>query len=68
MTDPALRILVVDDEPAILRFLRGSLASHATVFEAATGREAISAVMAPAMVSSRSAHDAAPASTVRPSG
>jgi two-component system KDP operon response regulator KdpE len=46
MTDPALRILVVDDEPAILRFLRASLASHATVFEAATGREAVSAVTA----------------------
>jgi two-component system KDP operon response regulator KdpE len=46
MTDPALRILVVDDEPAILRFLRASLASLGTVFEAATGREAISAVTA----------------------
>jgi len=46
MTDPAPRILVVDDEPAIRRFLRASLAAHATLFEAATGREALSAVMA----------------------
>jgi two-component system KDP operon response regulator KdpE len=46
VTEAALRILVVDDEPAIRRFLRASLASHATVFEAATGREALSAVPA----------------------
>ena len=46
MTDSVLRILVVDDEPAIRRFLRASLASHATLFEAATGQDALNAVAA----------------------
>jgi len=46
MTDSVLRILVVDDEPAIRRFLRASLAPHATLFEAATGQDALNAVAA----------------------
>lgn len=46
MTEPGLRILVVDDEPAIRRFLRASLAAYATLFEAATGREALDGVVA----------------------
>ena len=41
------RVLVVDDEPAIRRFLRASLTAHGyVVFEAETGREALSAVVA----------------------
>jgi two-component system KDP operon response regulator KdpE len=40
-----LRILVVDDEPAIQRFLRTSLASHGyVVFTASTGQEALQRV------------------------
>jgi two-component system KDP operon response regulator KdpE len=40
-----LRILVVDDEPAIQRFLRTSLASHGyAVFTASTGQEALQRV------------------------
>jgi two-component system KDP operon response regulator KdpE len=46
MTEPGLRVLVVDDEPAIRRFLRASLSPHATLFEAATGREALDGVVA----------------------
>lgn len=47
MSEPALRILVVDDEPAVRRFLRASLSSHGhEVLEAATGQEALSAVLA----------------------
>ncbi len=47
MSEPALHILVVDDEPTIRRFLRASLASHGhEVLEAATGQEALSAVLA----------------------
>lgn len=47
MTDTPLRVLIVDDERAIRRFLRASLAAHGyTVFEAADGREALSAVLA----------------------
>ena len=39
--DP-LRVLVVDDEPAILRFLRAGLAAQGfTVSEAPTGRAAL---------------------------
>ncbi len=38
----SLRILVVDDEKAIRRFLKASLSSHGyNVFESATGREAL---------------------------
>jgi two-component system KDP operon response regulator KdpE len=39
------RILVVDDERAIRRFLRASLSSHGhTIFEASSGAEALAAV------------------------
>jgi two-component system KDP operon response regulator KdpE len=42
MTDNTTRILVVDDEQAIRRYLRVSLAAHGyELFEAATGHEAI---------------------------
>ncbi len=42
-----LRVLVVDDEPAIRRFLRVSLAAHGcTVFEAINGQEALAGVAA----------------------
>jgi len=41
------RVLVVDDEPAIRRFLRASLSAHDyVVFEADTGQDALSAVTA----------------------
>jgi two-component system KDP operon response regulator KdpE len=41
------RVLVVDDEPAIRRFLRTALEANAyVVFEASTGSEAVSGVMA----------------------
>src|SRR5512141_2034189 len=47
MIELKLRVLVVDDEPAIRRFLRTSLTAHGNeVFEAATGGEALSAVVA----------------------
>ena len=43
MSEGNPRVLVVDDEQAILRFLRVALESQAyTVFEAATGQEALS--------------------------
>lgn len=46
MTENALRVLVVDDERAIRRFLRTSLAAHGyAVYEASTGQEALSAVV-----------------------
>lgn len=46
MTETGLRVLVVDDERAIRRFLRASLTAHGyTVFEASTGQEALSAVL-----------------------
>lgn len=44
MNDPSLRILVVDDERAIRRFLKVSLGSQHTVFEAANGEEALQVV------------------------
>lgn len=45
MTEGGLRILIVDDERAIRRFLRASLVTHGhTLFEAATGREALASV------------------------
>lgn len=45
MNDTGLRVLVVDDEPAIRRFLHTSLTAHGyTVLEAATGQAALSAV------------------------
>jgi two-component system KDP operon response regulator KdpE len=48
MTEPTyLRALIVDDEHAIRRFLRASLAAHGyTVYEAATGEEALQTVVA----------------------
>ena len=46
MTENALRVLVVDDERAIRRFLRTSLTAHGyTVYEASSGQEALSAVI-----------------------
>lgn len=46
-TESALRVLVVDDEPAIRHFLHASLHAHGDeVFEAATGQQALSAVVA----------------------
>src|SRR5919109_3809713 len=47
MSDDGLRVLLVDDEPAIRHFLRASLSAHNyKTFEAATGEEALSAVIA----------------------
>jgi two-component system KDP operon response regulator KdpE len=47
MSELSLRVLVVDDEPAIRRFLRASLTAHGNeVFEATTGEQALSAVVA----------------------
>jgi two-component system KDP operon response regulator KdpE len=47
MTDAELRVLVVDDEPSIRRFLRVSLTAHGYfVFEATTGQEALREVTA----------------------
>lgn len=47
MTEPGLRVLVVDDEPAIRRFLRVSLTAHEyTVFESTCGQEALADVIA----------------------
>jgi len=43
MSDPLARVLVVDDEQAIRRFLRVTLSAHGyAVLEACTGQEAIS--------------------------
>jgi two-component system KDP operon response regulator KdpE len=45
MPDTGLRVLVVDDERAIRRFLTATLTAHGhLVFEAATGKEALRAV------------------------
>ena len=53
MTENALRVLVVDDERAIRRFLRTSLMAHGyAVYEASTGQEALSAVVDPSIPSS----------------
>lgn len=47
MTQDGLRILVVDDEPAIQRFLHTALTAEGySVFAAASGAEALSAVVA----------------------
>ncbi len=47
MTDPKPRVLVVDDEPPIRRFLRASLSAHGyEIFEAADGAQALTAVIA----------------------
>lgn len=46
MSDAELRILVVDDEPPIRRFLRTALSAHQyAIFEAVNGRAAIDAVI-----------------------
>ena len=46
MGESGLRVLVVDDEPAIRRFLHSALTSHAhSVFEASGGQEALSLVV-----------------------
>jgi two-component system KDP operon response regulator KdpE len=45
MTGDKTRILVVDDEPAIRRFLNTSLSAHGyAIFEAATGEDALQSV------------------------
>jgi two-component system KDP operon response regulator KdpE len=47
MTQNGVRVLIVDDEPAIRRFLRVSLAAHGyDVFEAVDGQSALTAVAA----------------------
>ena len=47
MTETSVRVLVVDDEPAIRRFLHASLAAHGyAIFEAGDGQSALSAVSA----------------------
>lgn len=47
MMNPGARVLVVDDEPPIRRFLRTSLSAHGyEVFEANCGQAALSAVLA----------------------
>jgi two-component system KDP operon response regulator KdpE len=47
MSESGPRVLIVDDEYAIRRFLRASLTAHNhTVFEAANGQEALAAVAA----------------------
>src|SRR5512140_709630 len=47
MSDDGVRVLIVDDEPAIRRFLKGLLPAHGyTVFEAATGQQACQAAAA----------------------
>ncbi len=46
MSEQEVRILVVDDERSIRRFLKVSLGGQFTVFEATTGEEALAAVVA----------------------
>jgi two-component system KDP operon response regulator KdpE len=42
VTEPSIRVLIVDDEPQIRRFLRTSLSAHGyRVIEASCGREAL---------------------------
>ena len=45
MTEQGVRVLVVDDERSIRRFLRASLGSQFAIFEATTGEEALVAVV-----------------------
>jgi len=46
VTEGSLRVLIVDDERSIRRFLQTSLTAHGyTVYEASGGREALSAVV-----------------------
>jgi len=44
MADTDLRVLVVDDERSIRRFLKASLGSHFVILEATNGEEALSAL------------------------
>ncbi len=46
MTERGVRVLVVDDERSIRRFLKTSLGSQFFIFEATTGEEALAAVAA----------------------
>jgi two-component system KDP operon response regulator KdpE len=46
MSEQGVRILVVDDERSIRRFLKASLGSQFVIFEAASGEEALAAVAA----------------------
>jgi two-component system KDP operon response regulator KdpE len=46
MTEQGVRVLVVDDERSIRRFLKASLGSQFVIFEATTGEEALAAVAA----------------------
>lgn len=47
MSEPSVRVLIVDDEPAIRRFLRTVLSAHGyTIFDAKTGQEALDQVVA----------------------
>jgi len=46
MSEQGLRVLVVDDERSIRRFLKASLGSQFVIFEATTGEEALTAVAA----------------------
>ena len=47
MSESGPRVLVVDDEPAIRRFLHTALAGHGySLFEASSGQEGLSAVVA----------------------
>jgi two-component system, OmpR family, KDP operon response regulator KdpE len=45
MTEQGARVLVVDDERSIRRFLKVSLGGQFTIFEATTGEEALTAVV-----------------------
>jgi len=45
MTEQGVRVLVVDDERSIRRFLKASLGSQFAIFEATTGEEALTAVV-----------------------
>ena len=45
MSEPGLRVLVVDDERSIRRFLKASLGSQFVIFEATNGEEALAAVV-----------------------
>lgn len=46
MTEPSPRVLVIDDEQAIRRFLRASLGAHNyKIFEAGSGQEGLNAVV-----------------------
>jgi two-component system, OmpR family, KDP operon response regulator KdpE len=46
MNSPAVRVLVVDDERSIRRFLKTALEGQFIIFEAASGEEALQAVLA----------------------